>query len=272
MSYDSLSSGAETSKPIELYTISVGGTVYYYTSAEDEITIGADTWEPLAIEREVITAEAKEREGAELKITMPATTAVAREYINTVPGVITTIEIQRVERDDIGATDTKVKIFEGVLSSVSFENDAEIASVHCRGQVDQAGRPMPRYTYQGLCNHVLYDARCGIVESSFKFTGEVIAVSGNTITVEGADAQADGYYNSGFVEFASNDHRLILDHTGEVLTLVLPFAQSPLGQQVDLFAGCDHTISVCKSKFNNVENYGGFAFVPILNPFNGLKQ
>jgi hypothetical protein len=63
------------------------------------------------------------------------------------------------------------------------------------------------------------------------------------------------------------DRRLILSSSGDVLTLLLPFTSSPLGSTVIVFAGCDHTIATCKSKFNNVVNYGGFAFVPTKNIF-----
>ena len=46
------------------------------------------------------------------------------------------------------------------------------------------------------------------------------------------------------------------------------FAIPTLGQTVDVFAGCDHSLAICESKFANVINYGGFPFVPIKNPFN----
>lgn len=104
---------------------------------------------------------------------------------------------------------------------------------------------------------------------SYKFTGPVASVSGNTITVTGATAQPDGYYNSGYVKPAGlQDFRMILDHTGDVLTLLLPFANALTGLNVDIFAGCDHDISGhCNTRFSNVGRHGGFAFVPKVNPF-----
>ena len=84
----------------------------------------------------------------------------------------------------------------------------------------------------------------------------------------GANGEADGFYDGGFVFFSSiNDYRLILSHVGNDLTLLLPFPSDAAGETVRIFAGCDHTIATCKTKFDNVLNYGGFAFVPILNPF-----
>ena len=40
-----------------------------------------------------------------------------------------------------------------------------------------------------------------------------------------------------------------------------------VGTEVEVFAGCDHTIATCKTQFDIVVNYGGFAFVPTRNPF-----
>ena len=42
---------------------------------------------------------------------------------------------------------------------------------------------------------------------------------------------------------------------------------SVVGQDVDVFAGCDHTVDTCDQKFDNVINYGGWPYVPSKNPF-----
>ena len=54
-----------------------------------------------------------------------------------------------------------------------------------------------------------------------------------------------------------------------MLTLLLPFNTTDVdvGTSVEVFAGCDHSLATCKAQYDNVANYGGFAFVPLRNPF-----
>jgi len=33
-------------------------------------------------------------------------------------------------------------------------------------------------------------------------------------------------------------------------------------------AGCDHSVSTCAARFDNLANYGGFPFIPTKNPFS----
>ena len=41
----------------------------------------------------------------------------------------------------------------------------------------------------------------------------------------------------------------------------------PAGQKVRLYPGCQHTLTICATRFNNLENYGGYPFIPLDNPF-----
>ncbi len=78
------------------------------------------------------------------------------------------------------------------------------------------------------------------------------------------------HFVGGFCRFPAgslDDARLILAQSGDVLTLLIPFAENVLGSNIDLFAGCDRSLDTCDSKFAAVPNYGGFPFVPRKNPF-----
>jgi hypothetical protein len=51
---------------------------------------------------------------------------------------------------------------------------------------------------------------------------------------------------------------------GTTLTLDAPFPPSvTLPAAVTLFAGCDHTVRTCLSKFDNVLNFGGHPYISI---------
>ena len=38
---------------------------------------------------------------------------------------------------------------------------------------------------------------------------------------------------------------------------------------VTLYPGCTKSRAVCKNKFDNLNNYGGFPWIPTKNPFGG---
>ncbi len=270
MTFNSFEAGQESSQPVELYTFTIGGTVTRLTSAEDDYPSGADTFQAATISREKLSGGGPDQRDKNVVLTVPGDNSIAIQYITSVPGIKADVLIQRVQRPD-GATPEEITIFEGRISSVAFENGGRQAKINVDPLVSATSRPVPRFTYQGLCNHVLYDDRCQVddTDPSFRLSsGSVTAESGNTITVTGAGANGDGYYTGGFVEsLVANDFRLIIKQVGTLLTLHLPFDASVNGSTVNVFAGCDHTIAVCKSKFNNIINYGGFAFVPTKNIF-----
>tara|TARA_R110002167_G_C12707228_1_gene655162 strand:- start:52859 stop:53686 length:828 start_codon:yes stop_codon:yes gene_type:complete len=271
MTFTAYEASLESSQPIELYTISIGASIQRWTSAEDDITEAADVFSAVSISREKITDGGSDNKQQSMTLTVPGDNTIATQYINSVPGVKADVIIERIQRLD-GASYEVIRIFEGRIESVAFEQQGRLAKIKVEPRISAQAREIPRFTYQGLCNHVLYDARCQVDDTSGSFRLSAAAVTaevGRTITVTGADANGDGYYTGGFVESNGGaDHRLIIDQTGTVLTLHLPFGAAVLATNVNVFAGCDHTIATCKSKFDNVINYGGFAYIPTKNPFS----
>jgi len=269
MTFTAFESSQETSQPIELYTFTIGTTVTRATSAEDDVTWNSNQYGAIALSRTKLNGGGTDSRDQEVVLTLPGDHQIPKQYIDSVPGVKATVAIQRVQRNDTSFD--VVIIFEGDIDSVAFTNSGRQAKIKLQPFMAATSRPVPRFNYQGLCNHVLYDGACQVDDTSASFrlsSAAVTAESGSTITVTGADANGDGYYDGGFVEnVGSSDRRLILSQVGTVLTLLLPFASSVNGSNVTVFAGCDHTIAICKSKFNNVINYGGFAFVPTKNIF-----
>jgi hypothetical protein len=154
-------------------------------------------------------------------------------------------------------------IFEGYVTSIAFKG--RTCSIDVNPDTEQFNREVPRYKYQSLCNHVLYDAECAVDKNLFKQQGLVNAVVGNTISVGGFTGTA---FTGGYVQnLAGTDYRMIIEHNADVFTLLLPFAENPLGNDVIAFQGCAHDVTTCRDKFSNVDNFGGFPFVPTKNPF-----
>ncbi len=276
MSFDSFETSIEGGTPAEVYQIDAGGTSYYYTSEEQDVTLGIQTYTAVAgLQREELTAGRTKRE-ADFKFKLPTSDAVGQLFTGQLPGFRVRVRVSRFHRDDL-PTPEVVRIFDGYVQSAAFTGNGKECTLVSRPTLGSIGNTLPRRTYQSLCNHVLYDPlTCKVddTDPSYKASGlDVASQSANILTVSGgiSGTYVDGWMDGGFVEVpASNDFRLILSQTGNALTLLTPFASTPA--QVDVFAGCAHTISICSTKFDNVINYGGFAFVPTRNIFQtGLK-
>jgi len=268
MAFDTFEESVEESEPVELYEFVLGATVERYTSSEDTVTINSNTYTPLAISRNGRTEGPEERDTV-MEVRMPTMNTIAQRYLANVPGPRAMVTVSRYQRQD-GGTPQVIILLEGSIQSVNFTDGGKLATVAVQPLAARLSRPIPRYVYAGTCGNVLGDVNCKVdlSLSTFRLEASVSGINGNTITVPGASAFGNGFFTGGHVGADSEtDFRLILDHTGNELELLLPFPFAIVNMSVAVVAGCDHSIMICKSKFDNVINFGGMAFVPTLNPF-----
>jgi uncharacterized phage protein (TIGR02218 family) len=275
MTYNAFETSREGGRPIEVYRFIQGGTSFEYTSAEDELVVNTLTYSPEAISRGKIGQSPSDRKTV-LEITVPASNTFALRFKVSTPAARARSTVQRLHRSDF-PTPEVVTIFDGYVSSVAFEEDGKVAKIACTPVTAAQSRPVPRFSYQGMCNHVLFDDGCKVddTDANWRLTATATAVTGSVVTVSGAGAFGADWWVGGFMEVnGGDDSRLILSQSGDDLQLLLPFPGSIVGGNVTILAGCDHLIDTCDTKFNttedtlsNVINYGGFAFVPTKNPF-----
>jgi len=219
----------------------------------------------------------KERRNTKLQLDINNAERPFRDFIGIQPASRLECTISRIQLDEktiptspvsspepVAAPATAFVLFQGYVTSIAFKGRT------CKAEMnpfnEQFSREIPRYKYQSLCNHVLYDSQCTIDSNLFKQTGIVNGVSGNNISVSGFTGTA---FTGGYVQNAAgNDYRMIIEHSGDTFTLLLPFRENILNASVTAFQGCDHTVQTCKTKFNNVINFGGFPLVPGVNVFS----
>ena len=265
--FDTLESSVEDSSPIELYTITVGTLSYHYTSGAIDVTIGGTTWTAEPISRSKIEKSPTRKEV--LLTTFSSTNTFARSFMGIVPGERGYITIIRLQRDESPTFNTQVLVYKGQIAGGKYAADGTKIELQARSVEAATSRTIPRFTFMGMCNHILFDSGCKKSSAGFTFSGPVASISDVAYTVTGATGQPDGFWTGGWVTpVGTNDYRMILTHVGDVITLLLPFPGDLTGQDVDIYAGCDHTLAgACANKFDNVLEFGGFAFVPTKNPF-----
>ena len=123
---------------------------------------------------------------------------------------------------------------------------------------------MPRNLYMPTCNHVLYDSGCGLVKNAFGANGSVGSGSSNAQIVW---SSSSSNYEQGTITFTSGVNNGVTANIKSAdsgnLYLSYPLLQAPAtGDTFTAYQGCDHTMSTCQSKFNNLTNFRGFPFVP----------
>ena len=270
MTYAGSENSVESGTPIELFEFTLGAETFRFTSSADEVTVGGVTYAPAVIGRDDLKVSPAERTEV-LTIGVDARLDFVRRYINGVPGQAAQLLLQRMHRTD-GSQELR-PIFRGTVRSVAFTENGVAASIAVLPVSGRLANALPRFLYSSLCNHVLFDSACGLSAASFKFSGTVSAISDNTLTVTGLGAaKPNGWANAGYVVTSWGDYRMILSHVGSDIRLMIPFTASPVGGTVDVYAGCDHSIDTCGTKFSNRANFGGFAYVPKRNPFTGGIQ
>lgn len=269
MTFGPLETSREDGQPIELYDFRFGAQSALWTTNPVAVTFDSLTYQPVAVRRERLGIRPDERADV-LTITVPASTPLVRAYINSVPGQVATLTIRRVHRTDTG--EQVIQLFKGIVQAVSFTLNGTSADIAVLPIAGELGNTIPRAVFSRACNHVLYDAKCGVSSTSFRHVGNVSGAAADVLSISGLAARGSGWATAGFIANAAGDFRLIIEHTGDDIRLLVPFPTSPLGQSVEVFAGCDHSAETCGSKFDNVLRFGGFPFVPLQNIFvNGIN-
>lgn len=268
MTYDAHEKSIESGRPIELFELILGSETFRWTSAQDDQVISSITYTAIPIKRSKLE-QGPDAKGT-LELTVPGSNEFARRYISSVPGSEARVRIFRFHRPDTPTPEVR-QLFDGVVKAVRFADKGRQAKIAIDPRITGGSRSGPRFVFSSACNHVLYDDDCQVddTDPSFRYsTGIVTAINGRDITISGLNTFGDGWFDAGYVELVgATDGRLIIKQVGDVCTLLLPFPDSIMGQQVTVFAGCAHDPTACADKFTNFERYGGFPFVPAINPF-----
>ena len=283
MSFSDQEVSSEGGAPIELYTIT-GADTFYFTSSAEPYVLDGNTYVPVAISRSAPTISIKETSG-NITVKFPFNNPFVARYLGGVPPSPDDITIHQVHLSD--TTREVFPFWAGTVSAVKFSgNDAQVSMT---GLMNQLASQIPAQTYSWMCDHNLYGSQCLVSEPTFTFNFNVKDISPDGVSVTLTDtgqasAKLSGdssFFNGGtFLTGVEGSQRMGINFTKTVagpepeynLVLLVPSSELVVGQSVTFTAGCDKSIQTCYSRFKNVKNYGGFPFVPTLNPHSTNLQ
>ena len=266
-SYSTTLAGS-TMSIIELYKISsTGMSSFNYTDAGFGISFAGITYDPYPIKRSKISFS------TDLKTDQTDVTLAKNWGIDmgirkdVLAGA--TIQIYRVNAD-LADTDS-VLLFDGEVSDTQI--DESIIKLRC-ATLDFLNIELPKREFQVGCNWQLYGSHCGVTLANFLvsttnslFTTSTKVISAPEIQAFAGTTFADNYFRGGYVTGLSSDNRdltrHITSHVGITITILPPFPfDFALTDDIQLAPGCDHNLTDCEDKFNNLINYGGFPWIP----------
>lgn len=267
MTYNAAETGMQTGAPVELYDFARGAFHWYYTSADQDIIFESKLWKAATMQRGAIE-QTSEQPRNSISLMVARNHEVADLWRVSPPSDVISLTVRRYH---VGDNDPAVLWIGRVLN---VEWSGSQATIHCEPASTSIARTGLRRNYQRVCPHVLYSAACGVDKVSKQVEAALTAVGAASLSAAAFDAQPDGYFAGGFVEWeveAGNfERRFITGHVGADLTLSTAIGDAlSIGDTVYAYPGCDHTLSTCRDKFSNRNNYGGFPFVPRKNPHGG---
>jgi uncharacterized phage protein (TIGR02218 family) len=246
-------------------------TVYRIATGTRDITIDGNLYRASPAQRGEVTITAAAN-GTDLEIVLPLSHAVPQRYMQLgVPP--RTIQVT-VWRHQLTSGEDEV-IWRGHVTSLAIEYPRArllVPAVFTR----ILRRQVPTSTVGRLCPHVLYDKQCRVVKDDFKLETTVTYVNGRTIRC--VEPYPDAFATYGEMKHvATGESVTIMNQTttgvdGVERTLQLPIPGLAVGDAIEIYAGCAHSLAACRTKFDNVLNFGGFPFIKSALGWNSITQ
>lgn len=177
------------------------------------------------------------------------------------------LRLLRVFRETWEDSSAYIVIFDGRIQSMSFETN--IAVVEVVSHLDFLNKRCPARLYMPQCNYRFGSTRCGVDVSSYE-TNPIVGEAASTTTsfVNSSLVEADNYWAFGYVEITDGTYKGLTrgitssSKANTAVYLKYPFPVSLVGVTAKVVPGCQKTKPFCAQRYQNLDNYGGFAEVP----------
>lgn len=283
MSFLTDETGADTSKPRDLYFIRLStGVVYYLTSASRDIPYDGHVYKATPMLRGTIGITTAGQDKS-LELTLPINHPIVKRWTkNGVPPRTIDVTVSTMQ-----AGGDVEEIFEGPITAMRWEGVSASFRIPSRlGEAMQV--PLPTISDGRGCPYVLYGAACAVSRDGsspdaipFKCTATAISVNGNVVKLDLSNVPAahakrsDWLVGGDLTHTASGESMAIMQQvdstpgTGTVTTVTMqyPIDELKIGDAIVVHAGCAHDPGDCADKFDNISKHGGHPYRPEYNPF-----
>lgn len=262
----------------DLYTITLAsGTVLRWSGEDREIPHGGQTWElGPGLDRDRVEW-AMGLAASELKVNLYPHSNTYQVDGQSLPAALAGGAFDGATlRLDRGVAQKQGDALVGVIPDWFSGRIVSRASIPAgfaltvRTPLDLLDQPFPRNVYSPGCTHRLFDGGCGLNPDTYKHSTSVTSEPTRlSLRSTGLNSQGDHYYRLGRLQFTTGKNaghaRMVKVHTNATgyVQFVVPFpADIEVGDQFDIWPGCDRTQSTCSSKFSNIVHFRGQPYIP----------
>lgn len=283
MSFQAKELSIADGKPVFLYEFLTGNSSYRINNSTQTVQHNGNDYLPAVVSHGMILASDGGGAKTQLDINLAPNNSFALEFLNSDQQQITTINV--FERHFSDATSETLLAWKGEI--VGIKPSDKKLTLSADSIINKFTRNANYSRFQLACRHAVYQTGCNLDKANFENPVTLVSVAGSTVQVEyPIDGQTqlplqpyDGYFNSGLLQSPAGNVYHVVNHVGTSIT-VMDSAEK-LGQEllatapdalvVSLYPGCTKSRAICKSRFNNTLNFGGFPWMPGKNnnPFNG---
>lgn len=253
----------------DLLTITTAsGVVYRFTSADIDLTVGANTYSHSLKWSRLGTTQAIGTTPDQIDIELyddgvlqffgaPLMTAVAA-------GIFTNAIVQIDKLVLSSWTDTSPGICGWFLGYVSTPKSlGGVATLSVKSMVGKLGIAMPKTIIQPQCNNAFGDGGCGFNVATVTFSA---TCTGGTQLQPTASGLTDHQFDLGKIKFITGANagvtRSIRYNAGGVIYLAYPLPNVPAnGDTFNIQQGCLRTQAACNT-YNNLPKFKGAPYVP----------
>ncbi len=259
-------------RPVFLYRFTRGLATYHFTSWPVSVTTTDDTdWTASDIEHGEIRSDIEfAADPVSLDVTTDDSTHPLRDLLSS--AVIETTEVEIFETDAGTLTvDFDAPIYKGRLGKVQFGKKGAI-SCDMTSNLRVGERMVPTVQLARMCQNRLFDPGCALDPAAFLTTGTISAIGDNYVEAtafgDKATAESDAnWFALGKVTSAAGEVRLCTGQVGNRLYLNASFRSTvAVVQAIYAQPGCDKRVGTCVSKYDNLENFKGFPYIPNTSP------
>lgn len=251
--------------------------LYTYTSYEEDLEKdfggeygGLRTFKSVSISRD----EIEKKFGADqFKVTMPLDLQPSNFFKRFNPKNIVTLTV--FFESDIHINNYKI-LFKGFVDNVDFDVKNNTITYKLSRFQELLEKTIPTRTYSASCPFGLYSVDCSLNKDDFKnilnVSNILIDTTRKIITTDDLLSFDDKIFSSGFIQINDGEEIILATkHSSNTLYLLYPLQTDLVDiTEFRIFYGCNKNTDNCQNRFNNIDNYGGFPFVPSKNPTLGI--
>ncbi|CAQ45381.1 DUF2163 domain-containing protein [Stenotrophomonas maltophilia] len=250
---------------VELYAFTSNSAQFRLTPHEFDVDLDGEHYLSLSIQRNELALGAEAAKSA-LELKLPPDCALVRHLLAaSLTGDTTSVALRIARKSDWGG-DWWISGTRWLGRVLGVEIAEDVARIRCESAQVSLKRIGLRRLYSRQCSHVLYSAACGATPISA--SAFVSNLYGRRVELDGGvPGSVSGGLTGGWLQTPDGMRHMIIGEDGNNVELLYPVAIAP-GTEVLLTVGCDHSTATCQSRFNNLDNYGGFPAIPSKNPFS----